>query len=161
MRNILIMSLLAVSVLPAQYKAIHPQVSKIAGQVSEERIAAILKKLESFGTRHTSSSQDDPVRGIGAARKWIHAEFQSYSPRLQVSYDSHRIKKQARIPADTDLHNVVAVLPGKYPDQVVISGHYDTGLPSAPSGRGSDGRRSGRWAPASARSQCGRAGGRG
>ena len=126
MRNILIMSLLAVSVLPAQYKAIHPQVSKIAGQVSEERIAAILKKLESFGTRHTSSSQDDPVRGIGAARKWIHAELQSYSPRLQVGYDSHRIKKQARIPADTDLHNVVAVLPGKYPDQVVISGHYDT-----------------------------------
>ena len=50
----------------AQYKSVNPQVSKIVSEVSEERIAAILKKLEGFGTRNIFSSQDDPARGVGA-----------------------------------------------------------------------------------------------
>jgi len=62
-------------------------------EVSEERIANILKKLEAFGTRNIFSSQDDPVRGVGAARKWIYEQFRSYSPRLEVSYDQYRLKK--------------------------------------------------------------------
>ncbi len=33
---------------PAQYKAVNPQVAKIVSEVSEERVAAILKKLEGF-----------------------------------------------------------------------------------------------------------------
>ena len=33
----------------------------------EERIAATLRKLESFGTRFVLSPQDDPAHGIGAA----------------------------------------------------------------------------------------------
>lgn len=112
----------------AQYKSIHPQVKQVIDGVSEDRIAQILKKLESFGTRHTGSSQDHPTRGIGAARKWIFSEFQSYSPRLEVSYDTHLLKKQGRIPNDTDLHNVVAVLPGatNKDQRIVISGHYDS-----------------------------------
>ena len=32
-----------------------------------------MRKLVSFGTRHTLSDQDDPERGIGAARDWIFA----------------------------------------------------------------------------------------
>jgi hypothetical protein len=120
--------LLPVCFASAQYKSAHPQVKKVVESISEERVATILKKLESFGTRHTSSSQDDPARGIGAARKWIFSEFQSYSPKLQVSYDTHRIKKQGRIPVDTDLYNVIAVLPGAtLPQQrIIISAHYDT-----------------------------------
>src|SRR5260370_38455781 len=103
-------------VAPAQYKAVNPQVTKIVTEVSEDRIATILKKLESFGTRNTLSSQDDPVRGIGPARKWIYEQFRSYSPRLEVSYDRYRLKKDesrgSRIPNDTDLYNPAACLPG-------------------------------------------------
>ena len=52
-------------------------------------------------------------------------QLQSYSPRLQVSFDKYRVKKQGqRIFKDVDLWNVVAVLPGtKYPDTfVMVSG---------------------------------------
>src|SRR5262249_33574485 len=45
-------------------------------EVDPRRIEAIINKLVSFGTRHTLSSQDDPVRGIGAARDWLYAQFQ-------------------------------------------------------------------------------------
>src|SRR5579863_7283418 len=74
------------------------------------------------------SNQDDPARGIGAARQWIFNEFKSYSPRLQVRFDKWRVKKQLRMFKDVDLYNVVAVLPGKtMPEtEVWISGHYDS-----------------------------------
>src|SRR6266849_9647104 len=77
----------------AQYKAVNPQVSKIVSEVSEERITEILKKLEGFGTRNLLSSQDNPARGIGAARKWIYEQFRGYSPRLEVSFDEYNLKK--------------------------------------------------------------------
>jgi len=113
---------------PAAESAIHPQVKKIVEEISAERIRATIEKLVSFGTRHTLSAQDDPQHGIGAARKWIFAEFQSYSPRLQVRYDHWRVKKTGRVFKDTDLYNVIAVLPGKtMPEvEVVVSAHYDS-----------------------------------
>ena len=45
------------------------------------RIERSIRRLASFGTRHTLSSQDDPARGIGAARDWIHEQFQRYAER--------------------------------------------------------------------------------
>ncbi|MBZ5724955.1 MAG: M28 family peptidase [Acidobacteriia bacterium] len=115
--------------IPADEKAVNPQIRKIVDQVSEDRIKAIIEKLVSFGTRSTMSNQDDPVRGIGAARLWIFDQFKSYSPRLQVRFDKYRVKKQGqRIFKDVDLYNVIAVLPGaKMPEtQVLVSGHYDS-----------------------------------
>ena len=56
-----------------------PRIVKIVQSVSEDRLVAILKKLESFGTRSTLSSTDAPDRGIGAAREWILKEMASYS----------------------------------------------------------------------------------
>ena len=128
----LTVSLLALSLVPcvnAQMKSINPTVQKIVDSVSQERITEILKKLESFQTRGLFSEQDNPTRGIGAARRWIYDQFKSYSPRLQVSFDSYRVKKgKGRIIQDVDLHNVVAVLPGKLnPErQFILSGHYDS-----------------------------------
>src|SRR5579862_286515 len=116
----------------AQYKAVNPRVSKIVSEVSEDRIAETLQKLESFGTRNIFSSQDNPTRGVGAARKWIYEQFRGYSPRLEVSYDQYRLKKDtsrgSRIIDDVDLYNVVAVLPGTVnkEQRIIISGHYDT-----------------------------------
>ena len=46
-------------------KSIHPAVNRIVSEVSEERIAATMKKLESFGTRLTATE------GAKAARAWI------------------------------------------------------------------------------------------
>jgi hypothetical protein len=112
----------------AQYKTINPRVQEVVAAVSEDHIAETMKKLGSFGTRNVSSTIDDPEHGVGAAREWISAQFKSYSPRLEVKFDKHRVKAGGRVPKDIELWNVVAVLPGKtQPDlQVIVSGHYDT-----------------------------------
>jgi hypothetical protein len=120
------------SLLPQQPETrLNPTVKQIVDAISEERIAATLKKLEGFGTRYILSAQDDPLHGIGAAKRWIHDEMQSYSPRLQVSYQNFTIKKGGRrgqVIRDVDLSNIVAVLPGTADKDryVLVSGHYDS-----------------------------------
>jgi hypothetical protein len=115
-----------------QFKAVNPKVVKMISEISEERITSTLKKLESFGTRYLLSSQDDPKRGIGAARKWIFEEMRGYSPRLELSYDQYRVKKidepNSRVPKDADLFNIIAVLPGTVrPEQrILVTAHYDS-----------------------------------
>jgi hypothetical protein len=127
---------------PAEDKSVNPKIREMIDQVSEPRIKAILEKLESFGTRNTMSTADDPNRGVGAARNWILKEMQSYSPRLEVRFEKFRVKKQGqRIFKDVDLYNVIAVLPGKkMPEtQVWVSGHYDSlnlGTPRTPAAAG-------------------------
>ena len=129
----------------ADENAVNPQVGKIMGEVSEARIRATIEKLVSFETRNTLSNQDEPARGVGAARQWIFNELQSYSPRLQVRFDKYRVKKQGRVFKDVDLWNVIAVLPGtKDPEtQILVSAHYDTvnlgrTAANAPAGPGSE-----------------------
>lgn len=97
----------------------------------EERIAANLKKLEGFGSRYILSEEDDPVHGIGAAKRWIYNEFKSYSPRLEVSYQNFRVKRGARrgqVLREVELANVVAVLPGTDDKDrfVLVTAHYDS-----------------------------------
>ncbi len=119
---------LSVCFAQAALKSIDPEVKQIVDSISEERVAAIEKKLGEFGTRNVHTNDDSDVRGIGAARRWIYAQFKSYSPRLEVRFDSYHVKKQGRIQKDIQLDNVVAVLKGtKDPDrELIISGHYDT-----------------------------------
>lgn len=107
---------------------LNPAVKQIVDQVSEERISATMKKLGDFGTRYVGSEQDSETRGIGAAQRWIEAQFKSYSPKLQVSLDKFTVKKNQRVPKDVDLVNIVAVLPGTIDKDryVIIGGHYDS-----------------------------------
>jgi hypothetical protein len=111
-------------------QSLDPKIQKIVSEISSERIAEILKKLESFETRNTLSDPNQPNRGIGAARQWIFDQFKSYSPRLEVSFDTHMIPKGGRVWKDVELRNVVAVLPGKMPQAqdrwILVTGHYDT-----------------------------------
>src|ERR1043166_471513 len=57
-----------------------PLIQKIVSQISEERVEAIMRKLESFETRNTLSDPSQTNRGIGVARQWIFDQFKSYSP---------------------------------------------------------------------------------
>jgi hypothetical protein len=102
-------------------------VAALVGSISEERLGQTLRKLASFETRHTLSATDTPNRGIGAARQWILEEMGRSSPRLQVSFDTYRIPKQGdRITREVELRNVQAVLPGRSPRRLYVSGHYDS-----------------------------------
>lgn len=113
---------------------LNPQIEKIVSEISPQNIEASIRKLASFGTRHTLSAQDNPQRGIGAARRWIKAELERYSResggRLQVSEDEFIQSPVPRVPQPTKLVNVVATLPGTQAEAkerlYVVSGHYDS-----------------------------------
>jgi peptidase M28-like protein len=109
------------------------ELERILREVDQRRIEATVRKLVSFGTRHTLSVQDDPARGIGAARDWIFAEMSTYAAdsggRLTVELQSYVQEPDGgRIPVPTKITNVVATLRGTVaPDRVyVITGHYDS-----------------------------------
>jgi hypothetical protein len=107
---------------------LNPVVTKIMGQVSTERIEETMRKLATFGTRGNFSAVDEEGHGIGAARRWLSAQFETASPRLKVRMDTYKVKKQPRVFKDVEIVNVVAVLPGtRYPErQILVSGHYDS-----------------------------------
>lgn len=111
---------------PADSAALDPRIEKLLASVSEERLQQLLQKLVSFGTRNTLSDATSTTRGIGAARQWIYDELKRTSPRLQVSFDTYQIPAHGRITRDVELRNVIAVLPGKSPRRIYVSGHYDS-----------------------------------
>lgn len=109
------------------------ELRSILRQVDPDRIEATIRTLVSFGTRHTLSSQDDPVRGIGAARDWVAAQMRSYAAasggRMTVDVPSYVQQPDgSRIPTPTRISDVVATLTGdEEPNRVyVVSGHYDS-----------------------------------
>jgi hypothetical protein len=112
----------------------NPQIEAIVAEISPERIEATIRKLASFGTRHTLSDPENPTRGIGAARRWIKSELESYARdsggRLIVEEDSFVQPVAPRVPKPTTLVNLVATLPGDQPASkdrwLVVSGHYDS-----------------------------------
>ena len=111
-----------------------PRLYKIADAPSPERIEADIRKLVSFGTRHTLSDTTSETRGIGAARRWIKAEFDQISEAcngcLEVFFQGEVVPAEGnrRIPEDTRIVNVVAIQRGtRYPDRyIIMSGDIDS-----------------------------------
>src|SRR5205814_5317489 len=112
----------------------NPQISKIVAEIDPRNIENTIRKLVSFGTRNTLSDQNDPNRGIGAARDWLYAEFQKAAAasagRMTVEKQTFEQPKAARVPQPTILTNIVATLKGTQPESekrmYVVSGHYDS-----------------------------------
>ena len=112
----------------------NPDIPKIVAEMSARRIEASIRKLVSFGTRNTLSDQNDPNRGIGAARDWLYAEFQKAAAesggRMTVEKQSYEQPRAPRIPQPTVVTNVVATLKGTQSESTsrvyVVSGHYDS-----------------------------------
>lgn len=108
------------------------EIQKMLKEISAKNVEASIRKLVSFGTRNTLSEQDNPTRGIGAARDWIFSEFQRFNVEcggcLIVEKQSFTQPKAARIPEPTVLTNVIATLKGTSDaDRIyVVSGHYDS-----------------------------------
>jgi Peptidase family M28 len=102
--------------------------------VSAQRLEGYDRALVGFGTRHTLSSQDDPNRGIGAARDWIKNQFDAIAAtsggRMTTGEDSFVQPVSDRVPAPTRLTNVYAVLHGTDPTSAdavyIVGGHYDS-----------------------------------
>ena len=108
------------------------QLHAIATAPSAANIERDIKKLIGFGTRHTLSDTTSDSRGIGAARRWVKAEFERISAEcggcLEVSYSSAMIEGEPRIPKATEVVSVIAIQrgstdPGRY---VIMSGDIDS-----------------------------------
>ena len=104
----------------------------LAEQVSATRIENDVRRLAGFGTRHTLSETESDTRGIGAARRWIKASFETISRDcgdcLRVLTQSRVISGERRIPEPTEVVNVIAILPARVPTDryVVMSGDIDS-----------------------------------
>ena len=113
---------------PSEVLDVHDHVAA----VSADRIEADITTLVSFGTRHTASETESETRGIGAARRWIHDEFERISAEcggcLEVMYVSETISGERRIPDPVDVVSVIAIQRGTTdPDRmVVMSGDIDS-----------------------------------
>ena len=112
----------------------NPDIPKILSEINARNIEATIRKLVSFGTRNTLSEQNNPNRGIGAARDWLYGEFQKAAAqsggRMTVEKQTFEQAKAARVPEPTMLTNIVATLKGTQPESgnrvYVVSGHYDS-----------------------------------
>ncbi|MBO6575334.1 MAG: M28 family peptidase [Rhodothermales bacterium] len=115
------------------------RIYEIATAPSPERLEADIRTLAEFGTRHTLSDTLSDTRGIGAARRWIKAEFDRISEAcggcLEVFYQRYLVEAgvSSRIPTDTWIVNVVAIQRGTdYPDRyVIMSGDIDSRVSSS------------------------------
>jgi hypothetical protein len=68
------------------------------GDLSGGRTLAKVNRLASFGTRHTQSETESDERGIGAARRWILSEFESYGGRLEPRLERFDVPAGPRLP---------------------------------------------------------------
>ncbi len=105
---------------------------EIASAVSKTRIEQDIQTLVDFGTRHTLSETKSNTRGIGAARRWIKAEFEVISKTcgqcLEIIEVKDTISGEKRIPNPVEVVNIIAIQRGQVdPNRMVMmSGDIDS-----------------------------------
>ncbi|WP_020538953.1 M28 family peptidase [Lewinella cohaerens] len=97
----------------------------IDANISPDSLKSYLEVMRSFRTRHTSSDTTSATEGMGAARRWALAKFQSFSDRLIPSYFQFDFET-----CGVGQHrNIFAVLPGTgphYQEVVLVEAHFDS-----------------------------------
>ena len=112
--------------------AVDPRIYDIVAASSPDRLEADVSRLVGFGTRNTFSDTESDTRGIGAARRWIKAEFDNISEAcggcLEVSFQTSIVPQGRRVPFDVEVVNVLAIQRGTSdPDRyVIMSGDIDS-----------------------------------
>ncbi|MDN5865513.1 MAG: M28 family metallopeptidase, partial [Gammaproteobacteria bacterium] len=133
-----LLALLALTALPvwaADETAVppqeHPVLYDIVDAVNIENLRATERKLVSFHTRHTLSSQTSDSRGIGAASRWVKSRFEEISEGcggcLTIITPSQTFTGE-RSPKGVKVTDIVAIQrgtsdPGRY---LVMTAHLDT-----------------------------------
>ncbi len=95
---------------------------------------ADVRTLAGFGTRHTLSDTLSPTRGIGAARRWLKAEFDRIAAGcggcLEVFYQRGVVQgvPNSRVTSDVEIVNVVAIQRGttRADRYLAMTAHYDS-----------------------------------
>lgn len=136
MKNLFLFSLVMILCFTVMAQATtqkDPQIEKMVNEVSKDSLQSYIKKLISFGTRNTLSTQADPLRGIGAARSWVLSRFNEFAKesngRLTAFIDTVTLVADGRrVNRTILLGNVMATLKGTDTNDkriFIISGHLD------------------------------------
>ncbi len=119
---IVILALVLVGAGPTSPVATDSDIASIISQIDPAQILSTATALQNFRTRQSCSDQPEPGHGVTAAREYL---FQRYSaiPGLQVRLDPFVHASCPNAPT----FNVIAWLPGRHPNHlVIIGGHYDS-----------------------------------
>ncbi|MDE2273638.1 MAG: M28 family peptidase, partial [Gammaproteobacteria bacterium] len=121
----------APALAPAVPPAEHPVLREIVNAVSAERLKDTDTHLVGFGTRHTLSTTTLPTRGIGAARRWVKAQFEQISQDcgacLEIITPSQVFTGPRMPKAGAEVMDVVAIQKGSDPNRyLVMTAHLDS-----------------------------------
>ncbi len=120
---------------PATYMATtvlnHPDTISmgINANVSPDSLHAYIDVIKNYQTRNSGSDTLSPVRGIGAARKWVYNKFQQFSARNENRLLPAYLQFDTTICSITQHKNIFAVLPGTDTSDksiIIIEGHIDS-----------------------------------
>ena len=128
---LLLVSTISYTQVPTEHQM---DLYQIIDEVRADRIESDVRTLAGFGTRNTFSDTISDSRGIGAARRWIKAEFDKISADcggcLEVFYQKDLVTTDmgSRVPKDAFVVNVVAIQRGTTNpnDMVMMSGDIDS-----------------------------------
>jgi hypothetical protein len=110
----------------------HPELRAIARAVSPQALRTTDAKLVGFGTRSTLSDTRSATRGIGAARRWVKAQFEQIARGcggcLRVVTPSKVFTGERTPKAGVEVMDVVAIQRGTTdPDRVIlVTAHLDS-----------------------------------
>lgn len=112
-----------------------PEILALMQRVEAARLRSDVQRLVGFGTRHAFSEADDPARGVGAARDWLHAEMARAMPAgrsMQIEFEAFPLAG-----GTGPQRNVIATLPGigRTKRLVYLTAHYDSRAENAADGR--------------------------
>lgn len=114
--------------------AVNPEIQAMVDSVQADRLEEDVRTMVGFGTRHTLSDTTSDDYGVGAARRWLKAEFERISEACGGCLDVHYQKtivdpsETRRIPSETPVYNVVAIQKGtEHPNRYfLMGGHLDS-----------------------------------
>lgn len=104
-------------------------IADINDKVSPDTLKKHILKMATFRNRNTGADTTSATEGMGAARRWVYDEFESYRQssgnRLEISY----LQFDQDICGMGQHRNILAILPGTDTDNhgvVLIEGHMDS-----------------------------------
>jgi hypothetical protein len=104
-------------------------IDNIFDGVNQDSLLNFLSQLSSFTTRNTGSDTVSNTMGIGAARRWAHAQFERFSTQNNKRILPTYFQFDKLICSSNQHKNIMAVLPGSdtsYKGFVLVEAHIDS-----------------------------------
>jgi uncharacterized protein (TIGR01244 family) len=112
------------SMVPVAERMMLEVPDRVMAAIEPANLRRHVDRLAGFGTRHTLSETESDRRGIGAARRWVAAEFERVTAgagragdlAVRVEFDAHQVPADGRrMVRDVEVVNVVCTIPGADP----------------------------------------------